>query len=1137
MHLRVRHRTRYAYDRAVALGPHVVRLRPAPHTRAEVTSYDLRVGPDACRVRWQRDPWANRVARVTFPVGATSRELALDVELTLEVRPVNPFDFFLDDRCRTLPWAYPDGLADELRPFLGAPERGPRLREWLARQPAAGDTIEFLVELNARVARDVRYVIRQEAGIQTSEETLTLGRGSCRDSAVLLVDLLRAHGLAARFVSGYLVQLADEGNIPDLPRGLTRDAVDLHAWAEVYMPGGGWIGLDGTSGLFCGEGHVPLCVAVQPELAAPVTGSASAAASAVTFELEVTRLGHEPRPRRPYTDEQWEALRAAGRAVDARLRAEDLRLTMGGEPTWTSREHPRAPEWNAEALGPTKWSQGLRLAHHLRERLPAGALVLEQQGKHYPGESLPRWALRFLWRADGAPVWRDPARLDLRPPGDAAPDEPARSPEELRRRQARRAGQRGALERARALGAALAERLGLPAALVMPGFEDPWVFATLEENLPVDLDPLALAGDASEDRRRLTRVLDRGLDAPAGFALPLAHDGTGWTSAEWTFRRGHLFLTPGDAPMGLRLPLDRISGRPADPLLAWPEDPFARPPALGGAGAAAPAAFRFDPRQAARPAAARVRHQGPRHAEPPAPAGEWGPLRTALCVEPRAGVVHVFLPPLAQAERFLELVAAVEDAAGGVGVAVRLEGYGPPADPRLLTCSVTPDPGVLEVNLPPSEGFDEYVGWLERAADAANRAGLTSERYQLDGRETGSGGGHHLTLGGPTPPESPFLRRPDLLASLLRYLQHHPALSYAFTGLFVGPTSQAPRVDEARMDALDELELALSRLPAGGDPPPWLIDRLLRNLLTDVSGNTHRTEVSIDKLFDPAGPAGRQGLIELRAFEMPPHERMAAAQMLLARGLVARFAREPYTRPLLRWGRRLHDEFMLPHFLWRDLEDVLDDLRAAGLPFDDAWYRAFLDIRFPVLGRLETDGLVVELRQALEPWPVLGEEASGGGVSRYVDSSLERVQVRVEGMVDERHVVCVNGHALPLHPTGRAGEYVAGVRFRAWQPPHCLQPTIGIHHPLRFDVVDVWAARSLGACSWHVWHPEGRSFDEPPLTAFEAASRRAQRFTRDGHAQWPVLPRPARARDETPRTLDLRWLEGDRPAQRREVAW
>lgn len=1100
MHVRIRHETRYAYDGPAAIGPHLVRLHPARHTRTRVLTYDLEVRP-APEVRWQEDPWGNRLARVTYPSGRLVEELVISVEAVLDVRPVNPFDFFVDDRCERVPFAYPDGLAGELAPFLAPRAPGRRLAAWLADVPAEGPTTDVLVALNRRAAETVRYLIRDEPGIQTSEETLEKGSGSCRDIALLLADALRARGLAARFVSGYLVQLADEGNIPGERRGVAKDVVDLHAWAEAYVPGAGWVGLDGTSGLLCGEGHIPLASAVHPELAAPVTGTSSRAASRFEVRMEVERLREAPRPRRPYTDEQWAALVAAGREVDARLLARGLRLTMGGEPTWTSREHPRAPEWNQEALGPTKLAQGLRLASELRRRLGSGALVLERPGKWYPGESLPRWALEMIWRADGTPLWRDPARLELRAPSEAEPPREERA---------------ALLDAARALGLAIARRLGVEARL-HEAYEDPWVHIAEEANLPEGIDPHASDLDDPEERRRLARVLGRGLGSPVGFALPLARGDERWRSGAWSFRRGRLHLVPGDSPIGLRLPLARIAGAP-------PEEP---------ADASAPQPpFAFDPRQPRRSVADARTSAPPTISEQRADAGPGAglPPRTALCVEPRGGRLHVFLPPLRSAEDFLELCAAVEDAAAERAAAVRLEGYPPPPDPRLRSLKVTPDPGVIEVNVPPTERFEEYVALLGTLSDAANHAGLTTEKFQLDGREVGSGGGNHITLGGPSAAESPFLVRPDILASLLRFLQNHPSLSYLFTGLFVGPTSQAPRPDEARHDALHELELALARAAEPrAHTPPWLADRLLRDLLADVSGNTHRTEVSIDKLWDPAGPAGRLGIIELRAFEMPPHERMAAAQMLLARALVARFADEPYERPLVRWGRELHDRFLLPHYIGADIRDVARDLRAHGLPIDDAFFRPFLEYRFPLLGSIEAEGVRLELRPALEPWPVLGEEPTGATVSRYVDSSLDRVEVTLEGAVPGRHRVAVNGIALPMRPAGTAGARVAGVRFRAWRPPRCLQPTVGIHHPLRFDIVDTWARRSLGAATYHVWHPEGRAYDEPPLTAFEAAARRAQRFTTLGHTPYPVELLPAEPDPEAPVTLDLRRFPIDRP--------
>lgn len=1104
MRVRVRHTTTYNYPEPAALGPHIVRLHPGLHRRAAMLSYNLGVAPD-CEVKWQYDPWNNRIARLTFKEGAPPlTRLELKVEACFEVRPVNPFDFFIDDRCEHVPFAYPDGLAEELAPYLEKTELGPRTRAWVEAFEPPKKTIDFLVALNGKLAADNNYIIRLEPGIQTGEQTLERGSGSCRDLAVLAVDILREHGIAARFVSGYLIQLTDEGNIPDLARGVSSDVVDLHAWAEAYIPGGGWVGLDATSGLLCGEGHIPLACAASPALAAPVSGTSSVGAESLDFEMTVERLGHEPRPRKPYTDEQWEAIRQAGAAVDERLLARGLRLTVGGEPTWTSREHPAEPEWNTEALGPTKLRAGFAMAAELRQRMGTGTVPLHRMGKWYPGESLPRWGIDLIWRSDEVPIWLDPARLDLEPRA------PFKGP-----------GLDEALERSRRVALALARGLGVAPELT-EAFEDPWHFLKEELDLPGDVDPLSADLEDPEERRRLARVLSRGLGRAVGYVLPLWREPEGWISARWTFRAGRMLLIPGDSPMGLRLPLDRLGeGGPELHLrdVTTPQAPFAFDPGQQI----------FHSRLSEEPGGGRQ----PQQAMAPRLKGE--PFRTAVCIEPREGGLNVFLPPVTDAQHFLELVGAVEAAAAAEDVAVRLEGYPPPTDPRVHRCSITPDPGVIEVNMPVCHSFDEYVDTLDLVNDAANHAGLCSERFLIDGREVGSGGGHHITLGGPSTAESPFLQRPDLLASQLRFIQNHPSLSYLFTGLFVGPTSQAPRFDEARHDALYELELALSRVPGPDQSaglPPWTVDRMLRNLLVDVSGNTHRTEVCIDKLYDPRGVAGRLGILEFRAFEMPPHERMAAAQIHLMRALTSRFAEEPYTAPLVPWGNALHDRFMLPHYLWDDFKDVCRDLQDHQVPIDPEWYRPFLDHKFPIAGAIETDALRLELRSALEPWPVLGEEAGGAAVSRYVDSSLERLQVRAEGVYGDRYQVLVNGLHLPMRPTATEGEKIAGLRFRAWQPPHCLQPDIGIHHPLRFDLVDTWGKRSLGAATYHVWHPEGQGFEEPPLTAFEAAARRAQRFTTEGHAPFPVVPAPTQPSAEHPITLDLRRFPIDRPMPR-----
>jgi uncharacterized protein (DUF2126 family) len=1097
----LQHRTSYEYDRPVTLSPQVIRLRPAPHTRTPIHSYAQVIEPAGHFLNWQQDPFGNFLARAVFP--NLTQKLDVQVDLIAELSALNPFDFFLEPSAEHWPFAYEPALAKDLAPYREGAAVGPRLHGFLARVGRERvRTIDFLVALNQLAQKSVGYVIRLDPGVQTPEETLEKGTGSCRDSAWLMVQSLRHLGFAARFASGYLVQLAPDEKPLDGPAGPSHDFADLHAWAEAYVPGAGWIGLDPTSGLLCGEGHIPLACTPDPSSAAPITGAVDECEVAFSFALSVERIHEDPRVTRPYSDSQWAAIDSLGRIVDERLELGDVRLTQGGEPTFVSIDDADAPEWNTAALGGRKAERAEDLLRRLQARLAPGGLLHFGQGKWYPGESLPRWSYGSYWRRDGEPVWNDPSLLaDVR------------------------VGYGHGAAQAQDFVTALAKRLEVEPGFALPAYEDAWYYLWRERRLPTNVDPHDSKLEDPEERETLARVLDQGLGSVVGYALPLqpkpawtSNGAVTWRSGAWFLRGERLYLLPGDSPIGFRLPLDSL------PWVEQGEAPFLA---------------ELDPFEARAPLARRAqqRHM-PVSAEPsrdprqpqgrPRP-GESAPwiVRTALCVEPRGGMLHVFLPPLARLEEYLALIEAVEDTAAALRLPVRPEGYAPPHDPRLAKLEVTPDPGVIEVNVAPVTSWPELVAHTTGLYEDAKQARLRSEKFMLDGTHSGTGGGNHVTLGGPTAADSPLLRRPDLLKSLIGYWQDHPSLSYLFSGLFIGPTSQSPRVDEARSDSLHELELAFQKLPA--DPRaangarPWLVDRVLRNLLIDATGNTHRTEHCIDKLYSPDGPRGRLGIVELRGFEMPPHARMSCVQQLLVRALVARFWDEPYESRLVRYGTQLHDRFMLPHFVEQDFRDVLEELRRTGLSFDPTWFAPFLEFRFPKLGEIAKAGVWLELRRALEPWHVLGEESGGGGTVRYVDSSLERLQVLVRGGVGERYQVACNGRALPLHPTGAKGESVAGVRFRAWQPPTCLHPTIPVHAPLTFEIVDTWLERSLGGCTYHVSHPGGRSYDRLPVNAVEAESRRAGRFMPLGHTPGRVRLVPAERNRDFPLTLDLRW--------------
>ncbi len=1122
IHVALTHVTKYRYDRRVTLSPQVVRLRPAPHCRTPILSYSLTVEPAEHFVNWQQDPFANYLARVVVPEPTT--EFTVTVDLVAEMAVYNPFDFFLDPSADAFPFAYAADLRAQLQPYLEPDPDTPRLRAYVDAIPRTPTpTIDFLVALNQRLQRDVAYLIRLEPGVQTPEQTLEAGSGSCRDSGWLMVQVLRHLGLAARFVSGYLIQLVPDVKALDGPVGAASDFTDLHAWCEVFLPGAGWIGFDPTSGLLAGEGHIPLACTPQPSDAAPVSGAVSR--SEVTFEhhMAVRRVWESPRVTKPYDDDAWAAVLALGEQVDRRLQAGDVRLTMGGEPTFVAVDDRDGPEWNTDALGPTKRVMAQDLVQRLRDHYGRGGFLHYGQGKWYPGEQLPRWALSICWRADGQPCWHDPSRFaDERAPLAYTSDDAGRFLH------------------------ALAKRLGVGTSTVRAGFEDTWYYLWRERQLPVNVDPFDARLDDALERRRLHRVFDQGLAHPVGYVLPLRHaiaedgpeGGDGWATSPWTTRDDErLYLLPGDSPMGYRLPLDSL------PWVAQADFPYVleQDPSEPRAPLQMPASVlaQSQPQPQSRSdTPARIDTRIPAAGESAA----WI-TRSALCVEARdprrangpkaesqgtpSGHLYVFMPPLARLEHYLALLAAVEATATQLDVRIVLEGYPPPRDPRLKLLQVTPDPGVIEVNIHPASDWQELVEHTTFLYEAARESRLSSEKFMLDGRHAGTGGGNHVVMGGATPADSPFLRRPELLGSLLAYWHNHPSLSYLFSGLFIGPTSQAPRIDEARNDQLYELEIALGQIERarqvhGQSMPPWLVDRTLRNVLVDVTGNTHRSEFCIDKLYSPDSATGRLGLLELRAFEMPPHARMSVVQQLLLRAFVAAFWSQPYRVPLVRWGTSLHDRWLLPEFVRSDLGDVLADLAQHGFAFDAAWFAPHLEFRFPMLGEFSAQGVHVALRQALEPWHVMGEEGGAGGTVRYVDSSLERVQLKATGLVDGRHVLTVNGVTVPMHPTGREGEFVAGVRYRAWRPSSALHPTIGVHAPLTFDLVDTWMRRSLGGCRYHVAHPGGRNYTTLPVNAYEAESRRHARFQAMGHTPGRVEALPASRSAEFPFTLDLR---------------
>lgn len=1062
------HRTEYRYDKAVSLGPQVVQLRPAPNSRTPILSYSLDVTPTDRILNWQLDPHANHLARILFP--RKTAEFAVEVNLVADLNPVNPFAFLLEPGFETFPFTYPPELARDLEPYRTTGPAGPLLHSFLKTISLEQQgTIAFLAELNKKVRDAVSYVTRMEHGVQTSEQTLALHTGSCRDSGWLLVEVCRHLGIAARFVSGYLIQLTPDERQLEGTTGPTVDSADLHAWAEVYLPGAGWVGLDPTSGLFAAEGHIPLVCTPSAAQAAPIGGTVEPSGVEFSFAISVRRVDEMPRLSRPYSDEAWDKIREVAHDIDREILAEDIRMTMGGEPTYVGIDEIESPQWHLVALGDLKRTRGLALIRCLRERTAPGGLLHFAQGKWYPGEALPRWACHCISRKDGVPVWENVNFIALED-------------------QQYGFGTADAL----AFMQALSHRLQVTAADILPAFNS--------------------QDDAGE---------------PAGYVLPLRRrqpDGKlVWSSQLWFSRPERLLLSPGDSPIGYRIPVESMPWVAPDELVyEFEAAPFADRVVLPASPARRPDLFTQEPLPDSLPPLSSTAETATEL------------IRPSLCVQVREGRLHVFLPYVPVLADYLDLVAAVEDTCAYLLKPVWVEGYTPPSDPRLQSFSLTPDPGVLEVNLPPTSNWDELEAINAILDEEAHRNRLTTAKFAYDGTHLATGGGSHIVIGGATVADSPFLRRPDLLRSMVAFWQNHPSLSYLFSGLYVGPTSQYPRVDEARVDALYELEVSFSQLPAS-ECPPWILDGLFRNLLVDVTGNTHRAEFCIDKLYPPEGAGLRLGLLELRAFEMAPHVRMGLVQMLLVRALVCMLWKQPVAGGLLRWGTALHDRFMLPHFVQQDLIDVLDQLREAGYKFEDSWFAAHLDFRFPKIGSISADGVELELRQALEPWNVLAEEATSAGTVRSVDSSLERMQVKVTGLSTEsRYVVSCNGRRVPLHPIEgpgqKPGQAIAGIRYRARRLSAALHPTVPVHSPLVFDLIDTWKERVIGRCTYYVGRPDGSLYTARPVDTAEAASRRQERFVVATPPSEKTIAPEAENNQIFPMTLDLRWpAPGEEP--------
>ena len=1105
-------------DQGRARAPHDLRLRRAGHGGPARRPPP----PGAAQPHAHRGLLARRASRTTtsstgsrtpsatgWPGWSSPRRsptLDITVGLVADLMVINPFDFFVEEyaeRCRS---PTSTSLAADLAPYLRPVDERPgprRLRQSLPRaagrpRRTARRTVDVPRRAQRRRARRVAYSVRMEPGRADPRRD-----AHPRRSAPAATRPGCWSRCCASTASPPASSPATSCSSPPTrsPRRPQRPGPRLHRPARLGrgLPARCRLGRHGPDlAPLRRRGPHPALRDARTR-AAPPRSRAPPSPCEVTFSFhnEVTRVHEDPRVTKPYTDDQWARIDALGEAVDQRLADGDVRLTMGGEPTFVSLDDTdhRAVEHRRRRPGEARpWPP--RSPSGCARPTPRAGSSTAARASGTPASPCPAGSIALQWRTDGVPLWRARRSSPTRGARAATRRRPPATP-------------RPSPPRSRSV-------LGLPAEQRPPGVRGP-----ARRRSPPRCASRRARPPTRTPRRSTTHGLGRRWTRPQ---VATAHR-LGAAARHQHGRPGRLgqpavALPPrparagaGHRPAGLRLPLDSV---------AWKE------PGPGRAVVPRGRAPRWSRR--ARRHAWSTRGRGHHRA------GVRGPRRPTSTSSSR---------PTEQLDDYAALLSSSSAAARTVGRPVVLEGYGPPPDPRLTQLIVTPDPGVIEVNVQPTRSWAELRELTTTLYDEARQA-RPDDREVRPRRPP-----HRHRRRQPPHPRRPprrstrpLLRRPDLLVSLLTYWQRHPSPVLPVLRPLHRPTSQAPRFDEGRPEALYEMEIAfaeIDRLAAqasgphgtGEGPRPWLVDRALRHLLTDLTGNTHRAEFCIDKLYSPDSSRGRLGLLELRGFEMPPHPQMALVQALLVRASSRCSGTQPFAAPLVRWGTELHEDFLLP--AGRD-----SDIAAGGRRPARPRHRLRGGVARPVHGvplpahrhaRRIGRGHELELRQAIEPWHVLGEEATAGGTARYVDSSVERVQVPVAGLDPHRHLVTCNGVPVPLTPTGAAGR---ALRRRAL--PRLAAAVGAAPHHRGARPAALRRRRPRRGARWAVRPttsstPAAGPTTHPPVNAAEAEARRASRFEARGHTAGRARRRrPARGRGRrrrltrraTPHTLDLR---------------